>query len=253
VVGFQLAVWFTVFSRLQAIRRHVRSTFSTSSFWSAILALVMIAAMVRLILYFYPSIDSPLNYQFARSVTLQTGTVVAIGPAVLSAWRIRAWLDGVKDHVAYATERGVAGHLVSAVVDADHTLQHLMFMCSAVVVAAVFQVGAFRNAFLAHHPDPQKFPVVVVIQYGLLFTIVLAFIFFPIVARLNDLKEQVLNLLYPLPPDGRPGEDWYVARGRMEHMMRLPKSSMEKLRSGYAVFGPLVGSVISVFLPGVTV
>jgi len=251
LVGFECALWLNIWIGLQPVNTQIKEKLINSPFLPSLLILLLFALLIRVALYFYPSIDSPLYGQFFRSQILHLGTFAALLPGALGAWRIRVWLNQFKDEGAPDAIDSRAGPILSDLLFAGRALQQFLLFSSAVVVVAVLRVGAFRNAFLDYTARADAFPVDLLLLYGLLFTIVLSFIYLPILARLAECKRQVRETLYPMPDDGRPNEDWYNARDRLGQLLQISRNPIEKIQSTLPIFGPLLGSILALFLPGI--
>jgi hypothetical protein len=250
-VGFEVALWVNLWLRMVPLRAEVRARMGRADRWSAVAVILMIAVLLRLSLLLYPPIQSGFYAFLPRRLLLWLGMLLALTPAVVSAWQIRLRL--VRLNAGPFGEPGgrPAGEVIADLLTTTGILHRLLTISSAIVVVSVLDVAAFRNAVLAHAPGYRGFPVNAVLLYGVLLTVVLAFVYIPIYSTLNDHEERLRDTLFPVPADGRPDADWDAARGRLENLLQLSRGPWERIRVGYGVLAPLLGSVLAVFLPGV--
>jgi hypothetical protein len=187
-----------------------------------------------------------------RSILL-IAMLVTLGSAVVSMWRLRGWITVAnRTCTKLLTEPAAVGRIITEVIYVQRTMHQILLICSAIVVVGVLELGALRVAVLKNNPAA-NFPESAVLLFGTLFTVVLAFIFLPINAGLNEYKRKILDTLYVMPADGRLEEHWYAGRSRLQRLMRLPASAIESFRAWWAILGPVVGSIVVIFVPGLHV
>lgn len=251
VVGFEVALRLNLFSVLWAVRTEVRARAGTGYVWAALAAMLIIAGMFGMAESLYPKIHSGLYGDSQRRVILQILILVTVAPGLVSLWRIRSWVVRAGSHCAvHQLDPLPAGALISDVLYMSRILQKITVLISAVVVVSILDLAAFRVAYLAYMPKSKAFPLGLVILYGLLLTVVLAFIYLPTYVSFNDYKRRLRDALCPVPVASVPDAAWHATRDRIERLIQLPRGLWESIRSNYAILAPLIASVLSFFLPG---
>ncbi|GAA0460071.1 hypothetical protein Ade02nite_14250 [Paractinoplanes deccanensis] len=252
MVGFEVALRVNVFGALWSIRTEVRRRAGVGFVWPALVALVIVAVIFHITERIYPLPDSGLEAEDRRRFVLQLMMLVTIAPGLVTFWRIRSWIARAGSQCALRQPHSPpAGQLICDVLYISRIVQKVVVMISAVIVVSILEFAAFRTAFMAQAPSSTNFPVGLVILYGVLLTVVLSFLYFPVYSGFNDYKRQLRDALCPVPAVDVPDERWHAARDRTERLLQLPRGPWESVRSNYAILAPLFASVFSLFLPGV--
>jgi hypothetical protein len=206
-----------------------------------------------------------------QHLQLRTGGVLVAGLLASIPWLTIVWLAHAEcqdlerelprrtnSHLAndYAAAMqdapGDSVHFRSAVERLLQLWQLLLFCVGAFtigVVAAVATSGALRGAFVAAHPDrADEFPPSNVLLYGGMFALGLAIIAVPMAMQWRSRAQELVDHACPLPPDGKPTEEWMEERHRIEHLLHLDISILHNPLT-VRVFAPLLVSALAAFLP----
>jgi hypothetical protein len=207
-----------------------------------------------------------------QDLPLRTGGVLLAGMIAGIPWLTIVWLAHAECHdLEKKLPRRNDGHLANdyaaAMQDAPGDSVHfrfaverllqlwqLLLVCVGAftigVVAAVATSGALRGAFVAAHPDRAgEFPPSNVLLYGGMFALGLSIIAVPMAVQWRNRAQQLVDHACPLPPDGKPTEEWMDERHRIEHLLHLDISIVRNPLTVLSVFAPLLISALAAFLP----
>jgi hypothetical protein len=210
-----------------------------------------------------------------RHLGFRTDVVLLVGLAASIPWLTIVWLANAECHdLANAVPKRGSHHEMSDYTAALHDtpgeagqtehfrraverlllLWRLLLTCVSAftigVVAAVATSGALRGAFVAAHPDRKnEFPPANVLLNGGFFALALSIITVPLALSWRARAQQLVEHACPLPPDGKPSEEWVEEHARLEHLLHLDVSILRNPLTALSVFTPLLISALAAFLP----
>ena len=114
----------------------------------------------------------------------------------------------------------------------------------------VLALGVLRGALLAHGTPASDLPVLRLLTYGGVFTVTAALIFVPAYTAWQERVFELRDALHPIPEDGRPAPEWFVARDSFDTLLAARVSAGRVLTATFGVLAPLAGSVVSALLSG---
>jgi hypothetical protein len=94
-----------------------------------------------------------------------------------------------------------------------------------------------------------KFPATYPLLYGGLFTAVLAMIYFPAYDELQRASRRLVEIAYPVDWREGPDHSWFEARRDFADLLKIELSPLQAFRSGVAILGPILGSLLGLILP----
>jgi hypothetical protein len=149
-------------------------------------------------------------------------------------------------------------HLVTFF-DLREDLRLFLIAAGAIVFLATLSVGALRSAILAAAPEDKKlaatFPAEYVLVYGLFFSLVLAAIYVPtygVVRRLGEAIRNALLTKLTATPTSKQFRDWHEERTSLDKALGLDAGALSGFKAGAFIAAPLLASIVSLLLPGVS-
>lgn len=129
-------------------------------------------------------------------------------------------------------------------------LQWFLISFAIVITGAVLAAGAGRRALLADGAPAQNYPLVGILIYGGVATIVSALFFVPTYIAWQQRAVDTRDRLYPVPEDGRPAPEWHQARNDFDMLLSARRSAVSLLAAAFVILTPLVGSLVTALIPG---
>lgn len=123
-------------------------------------------------------------------------------------------------------------------------LHRFLAVLAMVIGGNVLLAGAFRRAMLAHDPQLTLDPIVLPV-YGAMMTGLLAMLYVPAHLAWQSKARGLRDVLYPVPPDGRPNHEWYVARTDFEGMLNLKVSAGTAFATALGLLAPFASSLVT--------
>ena len=193
--------------------------------------------------------DPPLDYYEWRVAAQLVLNLAVMIPAILSFRLIT---------LAASRPRPWNAHTPTPEVEllSDHRflqgeLRSLLAIVGGVVTLRVLENGAFIQAVNFFQPEQESVPAEVLYPYGALLAAAIAILYIPAFSALQRYGHDVEEHLCPLPPVADPT---FITicdkRSRLEAMLGLDASAKKNLESGVLILTPLIGSILTTFLPG---
>ncbi|MER6077017.1 hypothetical protein [Streptomyces sp. NPDC001833] len=249
VTGFEVALWVLCGLSARGVERDIKARLPPAPLWPFVVVLIALVVAVRIGLLLYPLIRMPLYAMQVRQSILQALGLLAAFPALLGTWRIQAWLRSMSALTRPGQTPRRPGKVMSDLLFVREALRRLMVLFSLMIGAVVFATGALRSAYLAVGHPHADFPAVSVLLFGGLFTAMLALLFVPVYVDQRAFRRHMRDSLSRFPRDGRPAEDWYAQRERLTGLLQLNSGALEAVQVTTAVLGPLLGALVTLFVP----
>jgi hypothetical protein len=147
-----------------------------------------------------------------------------------------------------ATKR--AGRAVVELLWLRAALQWFLVSFAVVITGAVLAAGAGRRALLADGVQAQNYPLVGILIYGGVATMVSALIFVPTYIVWQQRAVDTRDRLYPVPEDGLLAQEWHQARHDFDMLLSAQRSAASVLTAAFVILTPLVGSLVTALIPG---
>ena len=120
----------------------------------------------------------------------------------------------------------------------------------AVVSLGVLATGAQREALLAVHADPARYPPTYVIVWGIAASAVLLAGFVPAYRRVSTLGAMTIDTVFPLVAPGEDGwRDRLTDRAALADLLKIDQSLSGLVNSALVVAAPLLSAAFSLLLP----
>lgn len=129
-------------------------------------------------------------------------------------------------------------------------LQTFLSILGIMVGLLALATGALRNALISYDAAlAESFPALIVICYGIYYTLLLALIYLPTFLALRKVGRRLCDEYSPLPsPDDANWNELYKKRQNLEELLQLNVGARKRLQSSIAVFAPLLSGLIAVLL-----
>ena len=220
-------------------------------FLSTITSLFLFLVPVLINHYLFNIEPNPLAYIEIRAGVLLTLVFVSVLPAAIGIWLIRYAVRATFNGVDSATEEKDQISLIKKLV--HHREQSLRYLTAlgAIIGLATLTYGANRYARIATGTvTAEEFPTLVVLAYGLYFTVVVAIIYAPTYLALLETGRKVRDSVYPI--DSLEGLiEVESKRKELEALLQLRISAEQGLRTGLAILAPLLSGIfLSLLDPG---
>jgi len=126
-----------------------------------------------------------------------------------------------------------------------------LLVASITVSVSVIQTAALRNALLAYDRNTweQRFPASTLVFYGAFFTAAFAAVYVPALLAWRSRAQQLVDLLYQTPDNGKPDESWMKGRTLLEQLLGINTGAMASFSGLVAIFSPLATSLLTAFVP----
>jgi len=265
LVGAQTALWAAILPGLWGATRELRMRVSKpdrSRVWSVYVcfSVFVLAAQALLVRLLQPL--PPVIFFEARVAVLTLLGLVTVAPAAVGMWLILIVLRSLHERVTEAGQASgaVAGTEAATIVDMRRILKLVVSYVGAVIGSVAFSTGALRNAVLAWDRMSFKpsgppaggfdFPPEFVLLFAVFFVVLLGLVYVPVYLELERTGREVLEAVSPVDWTTEPGTDWYAKRQALADFLQLGIRLEESLRAGVAILAPLVGLLLSTFLPG---
>lgn len=183
------------------------------------------------------------------SRTLLVLGLIAAAPAVLGLWLNHTRLRRIS-RVFDGEERAQAADVLGELLECKRANGICLAVLALIVSTAVIDAGAQRRAFLATGTPKEAFPPESVLLYGALFTAISLLLYVPVFLAWKTRCLRLVDEVYPLPSDARPGEDWLAGRARLTQLLGTDATVGKTVTAAFGILAPLAASVLSVVLPG---
>ncbi len=214
-----------------------------------VFALIIILVILSLLFWFRVSLSYPLAGHGPRIFTLTILGLLALSPGASAIWLMRQRLLAVN-------QREPSGWLdtaqrVKELLVMQDMLARVLLALGVAIGAATLATGALRNAVIAYRPmTASQFSATYPLLYGGLFTAVLAMIYFPTYDDLQRTSRRVVEIAYPVDWRDGPDHSWFEGRRDFVDLLKIERSPLQAFRSGVAILGPIIGSLLGLLLPG---
>ena len=124
---------------------------------------------------------------------------------------------------------------------------------AVLVVVALVPTGALRSVWLAQDPLTEaleaQFPASDVLLYGAFFAVIISALMVPVLASWRHKGREIVSRTHPLRNTGDLTEEWQSARSRLEAVLHLDVGILRNPLTAFALFTPLITSVLAGFIP----
>jgi hypothetical protein len=199
------------------------------------------------------TLASPLYLSSWRILILSV-LVLAAGGGCFCGLMLLASLLHEEDHSANF-DPTTSGKIIEELLQMRSELRRFWRGAALLIAFVVIVAGGLRNALNAYvesyTPSFGPIPATGLLLYGAFFALLLAVVSLPGYvawqARVRDLRDR----LHPIPDDGRPSPEWYLARSNLEALLELRAGSGERLVAILGIIAPFVLSIVAAFVPTV--
>jgi hypothetical protein len=214
----------------------------------AVFALIIILMILSLIFWFRVGPRYPLAGHQLRVFTLTVLGLLALSPGASAIWLMRQRLLAVnqREPSGWPDTARRAKELLAM----QDTLARVLLALGVAIGAATLATGALRNAVIAYRPTTaSQFSATYPLLYGGLFTAVLAMIYFPTYDDLQRTSRRVVEIACPVDWHDGPDHSWFEGRRDFADLLKIEHSPLQAFRSGVAILGPIIGSLLGLLLP----
>ncbi|MEM7125690.1 MAG: hypothetical protein AAF702_05155 [Chloroflexota bacterium] len=189
-------------------------------------------------------VESPLAYHWIRMSILMTLGLATVAPAVTGIWYVSRTASQI------ASQSRIHNEHIEALVWLRVRLQWYITVLGIVVGLVTLATGALRNAILAFDPiQKTTFTVEIVLVYGGLFTLLLAFVYVPVHQSLLRVGRYVRDEAFPINSLSRSNwDEWFSRRNDFEELLHLKSNSYESFQTGVLILGPLLTGLVAILL-----
>jgi hypothetical protein len=212
-------------------------------------AVVIVAVIVLIVTgVFGAGYSYPVTNHHGRTQALTIVGLLVTGPGLLAMWLIRERLatmtpPGSSDWPAVARQ---AGELLAL----RDRLSRVLLILGLVIGAATLSTGALRGAVLASGSETAaQAPEIDPWLYGAWLTLLLGVFYFPAYLELQRVSRRLADAVYPLSWQAEPDSNWYQDRANLIALLKLDLGPLAAFRTGVAILGPLLGSLLGLLLP----
>ena len=242
LLAIQTMIWTLALPPLlSTLRRHWRdrSSLKTEVLPSAVVLVLLVVTVVAV-----PAVLSKLPEFIPHlhvKVRFLTGVALILAEVgAVSIWLIRGKLERI-------AEQGAARQTLQTYLGLRSELERLLGVLGIIIGMAVLASAALRGIELDYadlHPEKNiEFPAENVILYGLVLSLVLALVYLPTYATLQQTGSKLRDAIAPFP--GREDFEEGMARRRtLDELLGLRLSATASFRAGVAILSPLIGSVL---------
>jgi hypothetical protein len=252
VIGFQVAVWFTlatsVWTSFRSLWRY-RIGNERRILWSIVFFLIVLGSPVAVTLVARvrgEAAFSPLQFHTLKLTLLTLIATTISVPAVLAIFLINAAIR--KD----LSEGPPNQPQIRRFLELQGTLQRLRNILGTMIGLAVLALGALRNAVAptgSAASEAGRLPVEQVWTYGLFFTVLVALVYVPTYLHLISAGRRIRDELCPFPEATAASiASYQQSRKPLDDFLQLQLTATESLKAGVAILAPLAGAVASLLL-----
>jgi hypothetical protein len=174
---------------------------------------------------------------------------ILIAPALVGLLLIPARLSAIGREVATEDAQIDARRVIADLLWTRMALQRFLVSFALLVAGGVLAAGAMRNALLADGAAAADYPVVGILAYGGVLTVICALLFIPAYVTWQEQVAGLRDRLLPLPNNGLPSHDWYQARNDFEAFFSSRSSAGSVLTAAFSILAPLAGSLVTTLIP----
>ena len=217
---------------------------------------IILASIIMLILVIAPipaaralsPIPSPdFKYHSQKMIIVTIYWFIAILPAAIGIWMIRATAQSVFSNVDRAKVKTRQVYLCEKFILLRENLQRYVSILGILVGLITLATGALRNVQLAMGLKESEYPLITVMAYGLYFTLLLALIYAPCFLTLQNAGRKLRDLIVSLDqPDSL--IKIYKKRKDLNEILQLEINIVQSLYTGIAILAPLLSSLFSSIL-----
>lgn len=183
-----------------------------------------------------------------RVVTIAVAFLIT--PAGIGMMLVQLRLAALRAEISAMVANKKAGLVVVELSWLRAALQWFLISFAIVITGAVLAAAAGRRALLADGASIQNYPLVGILIYGGVSTIVSALFFVPTYIAWQQRAVDTRDRLYPVPEDGRPAPEWHQARNDFDTLLSAQRSAASLLAAAFVILTPLVGSLVTALIPG---
>ena len=205
----------TAIAMWPAVRILCRATRPRSIFWAVITWLA-----VGLALLFGPKpLTGPGHLHLwlladrLMVITIAVGCLIT--PCAVGMMLVQPRLAALRADTPTMVAKKRAGRVVVELLWLRAALQWFLTSFAIVITSAVLATGAGRRALLADGASAQNYPLVGILIYGGVATMVSALIFVPTYIAWQQRAVDTRDRLYPVPEDGLPAQEWHPGPQRL--------------------------------------
>jgi len=192
----------------------------------------------------------PFWLGFARSTAANVIAGVFITPSFAGLLLVQTRLSALARETASAANEGKAGGLIVELLWLRTAMLRFLTTFAAAITIGLLGVGALRLAVLAFGIKPAQIPILRLLTFGGVNTALIALIFVPAYFAWQERVSELRDTLHPVPQDGRPAHDWFLARDDFDALLTARASAGQVLATAFSVLAPLTATVVSALLAG---
>jgi hypothetical protein len=235
VVSVGVVIYWHVFARTRA---HVCAP-SRGALAISVVAYVILAVLVLFLLTGRASVGPlPTVPWLMRPLYLVAEFCAA--PAALTLWLAHTRLQQI-----HLDAHGALDDLLTVRADIGRSLTGL----SLIVSTGLINTAVLRQAQLVHGLKPELFPTTLVLVYGAVLTGIVALIYIPAFLAWRDRAIALINVVYPVPKDARPTEEWSGGRTRLTELISPDVTVGKTVRAALGILAPLATGLLAYYLP----
>jgi hypothetical protein len=185
-----------------------------------------------------------------RLLVLNVAVFLLITPCAIGMMLVQPRLAALRADTPILVTEERAGSVVTELLWLRTALQWLLISFAILITGAVLAAGAGRRALLADGAPTGKYPMVGVLIYGGVATMVIALIFIPTYIAWQQRAVDTRDRLYPVPENGTPTPDWHQARNDFDTLLSARRSAASVLAAAFVILTPLAGSLVTALIPG---
>lgn len=186
----------------------------------------------------------PLKYHPQKIASILVIAFLAFLPAIVGIWLIRAAVQSSLPNIEPANKETDQLSLVKQYARYRRLLQRYLSILGIMIGMIVLTTGALRNVEIAGDVPEDKYPLTIVLAYGLYYTMLLALVYFPTHLSLVGAGRKLRDRIYPLDSLESLVED-DESRKKLDEFLQLKLSTEQSLRTGIAILTPLLSGLLS--------
>lgn len=213
--------------------------------WSIPLGLLLGIAVQWVFNLIFAGIYHPRDLPLSGHLT-RVGVLNLVGGFIAMAAVVGIWLtQGVLE--SGFTEEESSFERAERLMVLRRQAQGFLSVAGFIIGSATLSFGVLRNALMALEPSREDFPPILVIVWGVFYSVFLALAYAPMFFALADAEQRVVRDLVPTPSHlDRDPLPWLTKREELRK--GLHQTGWPQLQSVLSVFAPLLGSVISILV-----
>jgi hypothetical protein len=247
-IGIQTGFWAIVVGPLwvELARVWRRTTMGRTS-------IVVLAGLLGLIVVALPFVSSagdiewPLwGQQFKiRALTVTGGVLVGV-PALCG-------IALVQEQIRHRDLQPMQNEDVTTALTARGEMLRFLGIAGAVIGLAVLAAGALHRATVPRFVGADEFTQDAILLYGAFFTGLLILVYAPAYLALKQFDLRIRDHYFPDTQMPRPDEDsfrdWLDKRTKLETVLQLDVTPMQRLQTSLFILAPLLSAIIPALLP----